>query len=92
MVNINFILNKVLKYFHFSGHCKILIKGSTCDNVECPTVYDKKIVEPEIKFDIKIQLTDHTGTLINCRFSGKSVEEALGCTVSKLNQCKYSLL
>lgn len=67
----------------------MLLKSSKCENVECPTVYDKKIIDPEIKFDIKIQLTDHTGTLINCRFSGKSVEEALECTVSKIKQCKH---
>lgn len=66
----------------FSGQCKMLIKGATCENVECPTVFDRKNINPEVKFDIKIHLTDHTGTLINCRFVGKSVEEALECTVS----------
>lgn len=59
----------------------MFIKNSKCENVECPTVYDKKVVDLEIKFDIKMNLTDHTGTLINCRFSGKPVEEALMCKV-----------
>lgn len=60
----------------------MLIKGSKCENVDCPTVYDNKVINPEITFDIKINLTDHTGTLTNCKFSGKPVEDALRYTVS----------
>lgn len=60
----------------------MLIKNSKCNNVECPTVYDNKVIDSEMKFDVKINLTDHTGTLINCRFTGKPVEDALECTVS----------
>lgn len=60
----------------------MFIKGNKCENVDCPTVYDNKIIDPEIKFDMKINVTDHTGSLINCRFTGKAVEAALKCTVS----------
>lgn len=57
----------------------MLIKGSKCENFDCPNV------TPEFKFDIKTNITDHTGTLINCKFSGKPVEDALGCTVRTYN-------
>lgn len=60
----------------------MIVKSSKCENEECPTVYENQLVDPDIKFDIRISLTDHTGTLLNCRFSGNPVEEALECTVS----------
>lgn len=65
----------------FSGHCRLEMKGRQCENSECPTVFDNQIVESEVNFDIRIMLTDHTGTLTNCRFSGQVAEQALNCTV-----------
>ncbi|KAG5897442.1 hypothetical protein JTB14_002703 [Gonioctena quinquepunctata] len=62
------------------GRCKMPIKGSNCENTECPTVFENEVVDPEFKFDIRITLSDHTGTLTNCQFRGGVVEEALGCT------------
>ncbi|CAH1155516.1 unnamed protein product, partial [Phaedon cochleariae] len=62
------------------GHCKLQMKGSNCENSECPTVYEKEMADPEFNFDIQITLTDHTGTLTNCKFRGHVVEQALNCT------------
>ncbi|XP_074026715.1 meiosis specific with OB domains hold'em isoform X2 [Leptinotarsa decemlineata] len=62
------------------GKCKMPIKGSLCENSECSTVYENEVIDPEFKFDIKITLSDHTGTLTNCRFRGEVVEQALSCT------------
>lgn len=70
----------------------MIIKSSKCENVDCPTVYENKMINPEIKFDIQINLTDHTGTLIKCRFTGKPVEDALKCTVNKQNIVKNIFL
>lgn len=68
----------------FSTQCKMVIKKSKCDNNECPTVYENKFFEPDYKFDIRLNITDHTGSLLHCRFAGNAVEEALQCSVSKI--------
>lgn len=57
------------------------MKDAQCENPECPTVFENEVVEPEVNFDIRIMLTDHTGTLTSCRFSGQAAEQALSCTV-----------
>ncbi|KAJ8952495.1 hypothetical protein NQ318_003291, partial [Aromia moschata] len=31
------------------GHCKMPMNGSTCDNSECPTVFENAIAEPEAR-------------------------------------------
>lgn len=38
--------------------------------------------EPLKTLDIRVCLSDHTGTLENCRLSGKFAEQTLGCDVS----------
>lgn len=73
---------QTIKFFVFSGKCKVEIKTSKCENSECPTVYENELVDPEFNFDIRVNVTDHRGTLMNCRLSGHAAEETLGCTVS----------
>uniref|UniRef100_A0A6P7G0N5 Meiosis-specific with OB domain-containing protein n=1 Tax=Diabrotica virgifera virgifera TaxID=50390 RepID=A0A6P7G0N5_DIAVI len=60
--------------------CKLEMKSSSCENSECSAFMETTPVEPEIQFDIRITLTDHTGSLKNCRFGGTVAEKALGCT------------
>ncbi|KAJ8966403.1 hypothetical protein NQ317_009635 [Molorchus minor] len=62
------------------GHCKMPMKGSNCENAECPTVFEGMVVESDMNFDIRIMLTDHTGTLTRCRFGSQAAEQALNCT------------
>ncbi|XP_050308048.1 meiosis-specific with OB domain-containing protein isoform X2 [Anthonomus grandis grandis] len=62
------------------GHCKMRLKGFKCENAECPVVFDNVSVEPEITFDIKVSITDHSGTLANCRLRGNVAEQALECS------------
>ncbi|CAH1109944.1 unnamed protein product [Psylliodes chrysocephalus] len=67
------------------GKCKVEIKTSKCENSECPTVYENELVDPEFNFDIRVNVTDHTGTLMNCRLSGHAAEETLGCTAREFS-------
>ncbi|XP_057666084.1 meiosis-specific with OB domain-containing protein [Diorhabda carinulata] len=67
------------------GKCKMEMKSSRCVNSECPTVFENETADPEFNFDIKLTLTDHTGSLKNCRLSGHPAEQALGCTAREFS-------
>ncbi|KAJ8917450.1 hypothetical protein NQ315_005497 [Exocentrus adspersus] len=67
------------------GRCKAMMNGLQCENSECLTAFDNEVTEPEIVFAIKVMLTDHTGTLTNCRFSGLAAEQALNCTAQEFS-------
>ncbi|XP_072397661.1 meiosis-specific with OB domain-containing protein [Diabrotica undecimpunctata] len=67
------------------GRCKLEMKSSSCENSECSAIMEATPVEPEIQFDIRITLTDHTGSLKNCRFGGSVAEKALGCTAREFS-------
>ncbi|XP_056644226.1 meiosis-specific with OB domain-containing protein isoform X2 [Diorhabda sublineata] len=68
-----------------NGKCKMEMKSSRCVNSECPTVFENETADPEFNFDIKLTLTDHTGSLKNCRLSGHPAEQALGCTAREFS-------
>ncbi|VEN37391.1 unnamed protein product [Callosobruchus maculatus] len=65
------------------ARCKIQLKGSTCDNQECPTNFENEPPDVEIVFDIKMDLMDHTGTLVDCKFGNQIAERILGCTAKE---------
>lgn len=60
----------------------MVVKGIKCENPGCPVVFENKAIEPEMTYDIRVELSDHTGTLTNCRLTGHSAEIAMDCTVS----------
>lgn len=60
---------------------------NNCGNLDCPTASGNVTLEPFEALDIKVSLTDHTGTLENCRLTGKFAERILDCDVSA---CKFS--
>ncbi|KAK9884858.1 hypothetical protein WA026_009080 [Henosepilachna vigintioctopunctata] len=69
------------------GHCKTLIKLiGKCENATCPVALNTALVEPEISFDIRVTISDHTGTLNDCRLSGKTAEMVLDCSIQEFLQ------
>ncbi|XP_044267622.1 meiosis-specific with OB domain-containing protein [Tribolium madens] len=63
------------------GHCKSRLENmnSVCENSECSS--NSKSVD--VSFDISVHLSDHTGTLKNCRLSGATAEQVLKCSVQQ---------
>ncbi|XP_046398310.1 meiosis-specific with OB domain-containing protein [Ischnura elegans] len=51
-----------------------------CPNIDCPVGSGAVIAKPEITFDIRVTLSDHTGSLPGCRLMDKNAEKVLGCT------------
>lgn len=41
-------------------------------------------LEPLKSLNVRVCLSDHTGSLENCRLSGKFAEQTLGCDVSMI--------
>ncbi|XP_060516986.1 meiosis-specific with OB domain-containing protein isoform X2 [Cylas formicarius] len=63
--------------------CKTAMKGAKCENTGCPSVFENEdTTESEVTFDVKVMLSDHTGTLTNCRLSGQAAETVLGCSAA----------
>ncbi|XP_076270084.1 meiosis specific with OB domains hold'em [Rhynchophorus ferrugineus] len=62
------------------AHCKTVMEGNHCTNLACQ---GKDWRPPEITFDIQVMLSDHTGTLRNCRLSGGNAEDVLGCSAQE---------
>lgn len=54
---------------------------NTCENLECPVGSGQQCLEPLKTMDIRVSVSDHTGTLDNCRLSGKAAEQTLQCDV-----------
>lgn len=54
----------------------------TCSNPECPVEQGTEMFAPQRTFNIKIDLSDQTGTLKNCRLTAETAESVLGCSVS----------
>ncbi|CAG9858492.1 unnamed protein product [Phyllotreta striolata] len=65
--------------------CKLEVKNSKCENAQCPTVYEGDSALLEYNFDIRLNISDHTGTLMNCRLSGQAAEQALNCTAKEFS-------
>nr|XP_022905749.1 meiosis-specific with OB domain-containing protein [Onthophagus taurus] len=64
--------------------CKYLINNNQlCENEECVSSRGIEMVDLETTFDIRVNLSDHTGSINNCRLVGTTAEEILGCSVQK---------
>ncbi|KAF5300331.1 hypothetical protein FQA39_LY11188 [Lamprigera yunnana] len=63
------------------SRCDTLIENNstTCSNTECNNME----LNVTTTFDIRVTLTDQTGSLVNCRLFGKNAEIALGCSVQQ---------
>lgn len=53
---------------------------NVCVNLNCPVGSGAEQGSPETKFDIRVSLSDHTGTII-CKLAGAIAEKVLECTV-----------
>lgn len=69
------------------GFCKSLIKDSNvtgkCANSACPVTQGRENGDPELHFDIRMNISDHTGSLNDCRLTGKIAETVLRCSVEE---------
>lgn len=54
-------------------------------NTECSIGNGIEEGEPETTFDIRVMLTDQTGSLGECHLKGHVAEAVLGCTVQYSN-------
>nr|XP_039259590.1 meiosis-specific with OB domain-containing protein-like [Styela clava] len=55
-----------------------------CPNEQCVTRQDTSKFSVERTFDLQMSLSDHTGTLDQCRIGGKAAENLFGITVDGL--------
>lgn len=56
--------------------------ASACEDSICPMGCGDETPEVETSFEIRVALSDHTGSLSKCRLSGSSAEAVLHCPVS----------
>lgn len=56
----------------------------SCDDPMCPMGCGDERSEIETTFDIKIALSDHTGSLSKCRLTGTIAETVLRCKVTQI--------
>jgi hypothetical protein len=54
-----------------------------CINLECPIGCGAELPRYDVVFDMRVKLSDHTGSLENVRLSGATAERVIGCTVSE---------
>jgi hypothetical protein len=54
-----------------------------CINLECPIGCGAELPKYDTAFDLRVKLSDHTGSLENIRLSGAAAERVIGCTVRK---------
>lgn len=54
-----------------------------CSREDCPIGMGIEVGTSEIEFDLRLNLSDQTGTLVSCRLNGPTAEAVLGHTVSK---------
>ncbi|KAK9707968.1 hypothetical protein QE152_g27514 [Popillia japonica] len=68
------------------SNCKTLIPTNEryCANLECNLGGD--LTELDSNFDLRVSLSDHTGSLINCRLTGIIAETVLDCTVAQFSR------
>ncbi|KAI4466186.1 aspartate aminotransferase [Holotrichia oblita] len=68
------------------SNCKTLIPNNEryCENLECNLGGD--LTELDSKFDLRVSLSDHTGSLVNCRLTGTIAETVLDCTVAQFSR------
>lgn len=58
--------------------CQVSNLLNKCENVNCI----REDVPTEVAFDLKVKLSDHTGSLLNCKITGATAERILKCKVS----------
>ena len=81
------------------GDCKTRLTSFTCSNSYCVS-YMKLGIEPELTFDLFVNLTDHTGSLNNIKLSQKCCRDILSyepkdidkMNAKQLNNLKKSLV
>ena len=54
-----------------------------CINLECPIGCGAELPRYDVTFDLRVKLSDHTGSLDNIRLSGATAERVIGCTVRR---------
>ncbi|PNF30116.1 hypothetical protein B7P43_G03141 [Cryptotermes secundus] len=54
-----------------------------CINLECPIGCGAELPRYDVAFDLRIKLSDHTGSLENIRLSGVAAERVIGCKVNE---------
>lgn len=59
----------------------------SCDDPMCPMGSGDERAEIETTFDIRITLSDHTGSLTRCRLAGTIAETVLRCKVRFFTIC-----
>ncbi|XP_025986198.1 meiosis-specific with OB domain-containing protein [Solenopsis invicta] len=62
---------------------KVAAMEDSCMNLNCPSGNGTQAPLNIVKFNIKINLKDHTGYIIGCRLTGDIAERVLGCTVDE---------
>ncbi|KAK3914787.1 Meiosis-specific with OB domain-containing protein [Frankliniella fusca] len=64
---------------------KVTSLENSCSNPDCPVEQGSEMFVPCRMFNIRIDLSDHTGTLKNCRLTAEAAETVLGCTVAQFD-------
>jgi hypothetical protein len=79
--------------FIFSAQCQMPVQDM-CINLECPIGCGAELPRYDVAFDLRVKLSDHTGSLENIRLSGVAAERVIGCTVRKNHNSSliYSLM
>jgi hypothetical protein len=72
----------LLCLFTFSTQCQMPVQDM-CINLECPIGCGAELPRYDVAFDLRVKLSDHTGSLENIRLSGVAAERVIGCTVRK---------
>lgn len=66
----------------YSGSCNtVSSSGDSCTNAQCAVEQGTEVFVPNQSFNIRVNLSDHTGTLKNCRLTAETAEAVLGCSV-----------
>ncbi|KAK6637970.1 hypothetical protein RUM44_008394 [Polyplax serrata] len=69
--------------FKCSKCSQVLDDGRTCINSECFTRGKRDLDNPLVTFNLRINLTDHRGTLFNCRLTSPVADEIFGCSAEQ---------
>ncbi|GLH10237.1 Protein hold'em [Gryllus bimaculatus] len=80
--------------------CELPVENELCMNSECRVGNGSFRGSIETSFDLRVSLTDHTGSLEFCRLNGLSAERVLKCTAKQFSsmslenktQLKWTLL
>jgi hypothetical protein len=59
-----------------------------CLNLECPIGCGAELPRYNMVFDLRVKLSDHTGSLENIHLGGVAAEHVIGCTVRKFHSAK----